>query len=490
MAAALKPAALPAELVAALKRLLKLAQDREANLYAVGGFARDVLRGSLTTDIDLTIAGFASEVGRQLADEFNATCFDLHDDPTITRIIFTKGEAAGFHIDLSDLRADTIQDDLQLRDFTVNAVAFRLGGWLETDQIELVDPTNGCSDFQAGRLHLGYPAALEDDPVRAIRGIRLVAELGLVPTPVTRSALSRAARHIDQSPGERVGDALTSTLRATRDATPLMLMQRTGILEGVFPESEAMDGCAQPAQHYWDVLRHSFETVLAIPRVVDDLLGIPAGPWMLSRLDAPSGGGRTHFDLLRLVALLHDVAKPETKSIEPDGRMRFFGHAEKGAEIVAEMMRRLRFSSAEVSMAATMVRHHLRPGMLLDSGPPTSRAIYRYFRDTEPVGVDILVLSLADHRAARGALLDHVEYQKHLDLVACLAERRRTEEEAPPLVRLLSGDELMAELNLEPGPTVGRLLAVVAEAQALGGIDSREGALGVARDALETEGKG
>ncbi|MBI4757875.1 MAG: HD domain-containing protein, partial [Chloroflexi bacterium] len=189
--------------------------------------------------------------------------------------------------------------------------------------------------------------------------------------------------------------------------------------------------------------------------------------------------------LLKLVALLHDIAKPETKSSEPDGRIRFLCHQLLGAEAAAVVMKRLRFSNQEVDVVRTVVANHLRPRQLLDGAGLTGRAVYRFFRDTGPEGLDTLVLSLADHLATRGPALDRAAWDKHVALTVDLFRKYLAEKEetvSPP--RLLDGNDIMAVLGLEPGPLIGDLLEKVREAQAMGMVSDRAEALEYVREIM------
>jgi poly(A) polymerase len=185
--------------------------------------------------------------------------------------------------------------------------------------------------------------------------------------------------------------------------------------------------------------------------------------------------------LLKLGGLLHDVGKPATRSTDETGRMRFFGHQHVGADIAAAALRRLRFSSREVAMVRAMVAAHLRPVQMAQQGPPTRRAIYRFFRDTGEAGIETLFLSLADHLATVGPRLNEAGWRRHVALTSYILEKRLREADvvAPP--KLLKGEEVMAALGLPPGPLVGQLLEAVREAQAAGEISTREEALALAR---------
>jgi poly(A) polymerase len=187
-----------------------------------------------------------------------------------------------------------------------------------------------------------------------------------------------------------------------------------------------------------------------------------------------------------LAALLHDIAKPATKTIEPSGKMRFLGHAKDGAKMAIPIMERLRFSSRETKMVQLMIEHHLRPGYLLTGEMPTRRAIYKYFRDTADVGIDTLFLGLADHLAARGPTLDPDQWRKHTETTAQMLSKWFEEQETIMPPRLLDGHTLIDRFGLTPGPRIGELLEMVREAQAADEIKTTEEALDFVRKHLES----
>jgi putative nucleotidyltransferase with HDIG domain len=183
---------------------------------------------------------------------------------------------------------------------------------------------------------------------------------------------------------------------------------------------------------------------------------------------------------LKLAALLHDVGKPLTRSVGDDARVHFFEHERVGADLAAERLGALRFSNDEVETVQTVVAHHLRPGHLAQSKGPSRRAIYRYFKATGAMGVEVALLSLADQLATYGPALPGQDWRRRLEVVESLLNAffERTEVVAPsPLV---NGHELMAALALSPGPPVGQLLEAIREAQAAGEIKTRAEALALA----------
>lgn len=191
--------------------------------------------------------------------------------------------------------------------------------------------------------------------------------------------------------------------------------------------------------------------------------------------------GRPRRALLKLGGLLHDVAKPETRAPDATGRVRFFGHAELGAKTAQRIMRRLHFSHRETAWVATLVEEHLRPLQLAAPGEaPTRRALRRFFRDTGDAAPGLLLLSLADHLAARGPRADEAGWRAYIAYLAWVLRAGSEDEIARP-PRLVTGHDIMAALGIGPGPDVGRLLRAVEEAQEAGDVTTREEALSLIR---------
>ncbi|GAI28707.1 unnamed protein product, partial [marine sediment metagenome] len=172
------------------------------------------------------------------------------------------------------------------------------------------------------------------------------------------------------------------------------------------------------------------------------------------------------------------------KAIDARGRMRFLGHAKEGAAITATILERLRFSTKEVKLVETMVRYHLRPGQMGQNELPSPRAIYRYFRDTEEAGIDILFLSLADHLATRGPQLNMAQWQEHSRIVNYVLTQRFEQAALVVPPKLVDGHDLINIFGMSPGPKIGEFLEQVHEAQASGEVATREEALSYIRERL------
>lgn len=490
------PLILTPEVRGLLSRIASFCADREVAAWATGGLVRDLLGARSGRDIDITIAGDTVEIGRGLAEEVSAHYVLLDQARGHVRLVL-KDESG--QIDLTPLRAADIYLDLVQRDFTINAMAMDLAELVEGRDVEVLDPMSGRDDLTDGLVRATSEDALIDDPLRLLRGVRIATELDLRIEDGTAEVIRRNAPLIHESSAERVRDELLLVFSTERAAFGLRLMDELGLFANVLPEMEVVRGVEQPKEHSYDVLAHSLAAVAALDAITAedqpqespgrDLWGFAREglDWAAVQeyLSEPAGSGSDRRAILKLGGLLHDVGKPETKSFQPDGRMRFFGHSEAGARIAGELMRRLRFSSRETAIVQAMIAAHLRPLQMAQSGAPSKRAIYRFFRDTAEAGVETLLLSLADHAGTVGPRLSVGEFQRHVALVDYVLQVRFREEHVVSPPRLMKGDDLASALGLEEGPIIGLLMEAVREAQAAGEVAGREGALAVARRELE-----
>jgi hypothetical protein len=191
---------------------------------------------------------------------------------------------------------------------------------------------------------------------------------------------------------------------------------------------------------------------------------------------------------LKLAALVHDVGKPEMQSVDEEGRIRFIGHQKEGARNAAQALQRLRFSGSEVRLGEIIVSHHMRPLLLAGQEHVSSRAVYRFFRDTDKAGVDVLIHALADHRATYAPGAGEESWLALVGLTARMLGDywdRQPERVKPPA--LIDGHDLLRGFGLDPGPQIGELLEAVREAQVAGEVASREEALALVSARLASE---
>jgi tRNA nucleotidyltransferase (CCA-adding enzyme) len=382
--------------------------------YVVGGAVRDLLLGRDTRDFDLLIEGRLEDARRAVPE---ATYIGAR-----TPVLVLPGRGQRPRIEILEPRvgARNLEEDLRLRDFTLNGMGFDLS------ESALIDPLGGRADLEARRLVAVDPeCGLRVDPVRTLRGVRLAVELELTVDPETERAMQRDAWRLSAAPGERLREELFRALRLPAPSTFVEKLRRIGALAALLPELLRTVAIAQNRYHGEDVYRHTL-------RVTD---GVEAEP------------------LVRLAALLHDVAKPETKLwIERRKDFSFLRHEHLGQEHVARVARRLRLSRREEKTVANLVKHHLLFPDRLGTGRAIRRMLVRVGDDILPALLDLRCADLASRDPSGRAGREWEETVRRI-------ERERAGPKAPGGTRLeLSGRDVMGVLGIGEGPEVGRWL--------------------------------
>jgi hypothetical protein len=291
---------------------------------------------------------------------------------------------------------------------------------------------------------------------------------------------------VPETSPERIWAELRRLVTADRVLEGLALADRLGLTAAVLPELDSLRGVEQSHFHHLDVHGHTLEVLreqLALERGLEEVFGSVAQP-LRAVLDEPLADELTRMQALRFAALVHDMAKPETRRELPGGRVSFIGHDTVGEERVIALFRRLRTSERLASFLGGVTRHHLALGFLVHQRPLDRRAIYRYLRTCDPVEIEVTVLSCADRRATRGRNAGAAT-AAHLDLAfeimgPALAWRR----DGPPKLPL-RGDDLARELGIDRGPELGRLLEAIREAVFAGEVQDRDQAVGYARALMD-----
>ncbi|UCG23093.1 MAG: HDIG domain-containing protein, partial [Chloroflexota bacterium] len=333
-----------------------------------------------------------------------------------------------------------------------------------------------------------------DDPVRAMRAVRHAVDFEFEIDVEARTAVRQAALLLDTVSIERVRDELLKVMHSHSPKRGLELMLDLGLLPQVLPELADLAKISQTPPHFESALAHT-GSVLRWLSLIEGLITLerpPAesmleevhqrlAPYRLSlaehferRLD----GGVDGWQALRLGAMFHDAGKAQMISVEPDGRTRFFGHSEVGADLAAYRLTALRLSREVIRHVRAVVAGHMRPLYLARNPSLSRRAIFRYFRECGSAGLDIIMLALADHLAIADRGRPDRQWERLLEVVSGLLEHyfRHYRETVRPEA-LLDGRQLMEILHLEPGPEVGRLLGLLVEAQAAGEVVTRKEAV-------------
>ncbi len=465
------------------------ANIQNARVYVVGGTVRDALLRQPTQDWDLATDGDALSLGRNCAGILDARLVVLDEErlPTV-RLIWRSSSQT---LDLAQLRAEDIVEDLKQRDLSINAMAVELDPLLNPGYAPLMDPCGGLEDLRARRLRFTAAASALADPLRMLRAYRFAATLGWPPDDSVSTLVSSHHSRLREAAIERIRDEWCKLLDASMTTSVIREMDRVGLLSEILPEMECMKGAEQNAFHHLDVWEH---TLLAVD--IFERQPIPESladyrQEIRTYLRTKLVYDKRKRMLIKLALLLHDVAKPLTRSLTPNGRIRFIGHEKLGSEIAKRICDRLRLGGKAKNLVGLLIYNHLRMMHFAKLGEPSPRAIRRFIRHTGEDWLGVLLLSNADLHASQGAARRTEDTDITLNVMRTIADTYYQELE--PLVhqpRLITGDDLLRMLPEKPGYWVGQTLRRIEDMQFNGEIRNREEALKAARDYLQELGLG
>ncbi|HMM42500.1 MAG TPA: HD domain-containing protein, partial [Thermomicrobiales bacterium] len=401
-------------------------------LYLVGGIVRDLLLDRGRTDLDFTTSATPEETKRAGAGARPAATFAIGEKFGTIGFVFQQPGEPDIVVEITTYRSEvyptpdrrpavshdaTLRDDLSRRDFTINAMA------LDPLDGELIDPFGGIGDL--GRREIvavGDPVErFNEDPLRILRAARFAAQLGFSIEADTLEAMCALGPQLARISRERIAAELNKLLVGPHVADGLRALHEAGLIRWVLPEAQPMaedDRDSVGARHK-DIWEHTVRVVAQSP----------------PRL------------AVRWAALLHDAAKPMTRSVDPSGEVHFFGHEMAGADLARRALRRLKQERSLEQRVALLVAMHLRGAGYDDTW--TDSAVRRLALEAGDAFEDLLDLAAADVTSARAdkqaAAASRVaglrEHAERLEAKAALDE----------LQSPLDGDQLMAMFDLPPG---------------------------------------
>lgn len=436
----------------------------DGDLFLVGGAVRDELLGlPSSNDFDLVTRQSAPDLAKLLFERNVGSFFPV----TFERFGTAMIEVDGIKIELVTARKEsyekksrkpvvqpgTYEDDAKRRDFTINTLMRSL----KTEK--LIDPLGvGLSDLENRilRTPLDPVKTFEDDPLRMLRAIRFRWRFDLTPVKGLYDAIYMRRSRLKIISYERIRDELAKILVHPMAPQALDDLMKLKIFEIIAPEFVAMAGCEQGKYHHLDVWHHTL-------KVVENTLRQSPGDLILV-----------------LGALLHDVGKPPTRSIDQDGNIRFFGHEAVGADMARAILNRWKFSGEDIDRVCRLVKNHMRLG----SSPTFSdSAARRIMRDLDSDLGLLLDLVEADTNALKTGI-------KVMDVQAIRDTIDRVQKETPvsKLASPLTGQEIMALTGLEQGKQIGILKKMLDELVLDGKLspDDKEGAREFVRANLST----
>lgn len=468
-----------------LKLLRTLSSDTK--VWLVGGAVRDLLLGLEPDDWDFVVADDAVKLARKVADHMQGDFYILDAERGTGRAIATPPyQTRLVHLDFAEVRGASIEEDLYIRDFTINAIAMTVNG-------RLFDPTGGIEDLRENRLSMVRPDTLSDDPVRLLRAMRLSYQLNLSLDEKTSSAVRILAPKIVSVAEERIQAELTKLLKVPDPDQALAALKHYDLLPYLFPEvsslpsdqwkhtlllvqvvnwlSTIIHDC-RPRQTNQTRVSH---TIPHIPSWVDEdlcrFIG-DLGRQLIDYLDEEINSGLSRDHLLRWAALLHAV---ESDALSTDLGQKSSEEDDQNSGVVFRC-KMLRLPKDATDVIKSVVRCYRDPEALV-AVANNRRSIYRYFQQTSDHGLAIIWFSLA-HYLANSATKPH-RHQWRQTLKAarrCLRAYFLYYTEIIAPAPLLGGHDLI-EMGMRPGPKLGSVLRWLVESQAAGEIRSRDQAV-------------
>ena len=409
-------------------------------LALVGGPVRDAFLGRPVNDLDFTTSASPEQIEKVVAPLAEAvwdvgrafgTIAAKIDDRVVEITTYRADSYDGITRKPTVEFGDTLDGDLHRRDFTMNAMALRI-----PDEV-LVDPCGGLDDLLASRLTT--PSAPEvsfgDDPLRMLRAVRFVSQIGVGIAPETWEAMVSMAPKIEQISAERVRDELSRLLQTNQPRAGVDALVQSGLATFVLPELAALRDESDEHGRHKDIYEHSLT-------VLDQAIALEKERWGNDSADV----------VMRLAALLHDIGKPNTKKIE-GGHVTFYHHDVVGAKLAKKRLTALRFDQDTVNRVARLIELHLRFFGYSDQAWSDS-AVRRYVRDGGAELEHLHILTRADvtTRNQKKAARLQGAYDELEERIAVLREQEELDSMRPEL----DGEEIMATLNLRPGPSVGK----------------------------------
>ncbi len=432
-----------------------IADELDVRAYVVGGYVRDQLlaakNGSVKPkrDIDITVVGdgvaFATAVAKEMEgsklavyEKFRTAMVQVGD--VTLEFVGARRESYRSTSRKPITEEGTLEDDLARRDFTVNAIAASLNHEYFG---EIIDRFGGLDDLDLRilRTPLDPYVTFEDDPLRMMRAARFSGQLGFHIEREAQEAMQRMAERITIVSAERITDEFVKIMLQLTPSIGLRALHEAGLLPFVFPEVDQLNGVdlktvgVQEYAHK-DVFKHTLQVVDNMAATTDDL-------W------------------LRFSALLHDIAKPRTKSFREGIGWTFYGHDIVGARWVDKMFRRMRLPIEGAKKVEKLVRLHMRPMALVDEGVTDSAVRRVLFEAGEDID-DLLMLCRADITSKNPRLVN--KYRANYDLVADKMREVEEKDQMRAFQSPVRGEEIMEICDLPPSRTVGILKTAIEDA--------------------------
>ena len=437
-----------------LRSLSNLYSSNGYDFYLVGGAVRDGILDIPTKDFDFTTSAPPEESIKMLNDAgykttkvgiaFGTIELQLKEN-SIHITTYRKDTYENSSRNPSIESAADLNTDLSRRDFTINSIAYSI------NENELLDPFFGLKDLSLGIIKTPDDPIISfsDDPLRMLRLCRFISTHGFSPDDDTYTAMRNNVERIKIVSVERIRDELNKLLLGNDAPMGIRALVESGLSSYIIPEINELKMEVDPKHHHKDVYEHSLEVLSGVP----------------PRLS------------LRMGALLHDIAKPNTKGIE-NGKVHFRHHEVVGARMTKKILKRLKYDNKTIEDVAQLVEQSARPHTFKMGW--TDSAVRRYIVDAGHMLEDLNALVRADVTTKNKQKKQ--EIHQTLDEMEKRIEEVKAKEELSKIRPALSGDEIMEHFNIQPGPKVGVIMKALYEQRINDGEVSKEDALKLAEE--------
>ncbi|MCX7642662.1 MAG: HD domain-containing protein [Armatimonadetes bacterium] len=480
---------IPKTLVTVLCAAAEVARARRCQLYLVGGFVRDFLLGRESWDLDFAVEADPISFGEEVAKKVKARFVSLSLDPPTGRIVHWEEKAPDATADFTELRSD-LREDASQRDFTCNALFVNAVELAQKGSAPVLDPLGGLAHLSSRLLVLPNRRVLRGDPIRILRAFRFAATLNFKLAPETKEAIAVSAPLLLNTAPERILMEWAWILQASTAHEQLFCMDELGVLTILLPELMKLKEVPAAGYHHLDGFNHTLEAVRMAEKAIKGETEDETLNELLKRVQdafqVRFGYKRCGTWVVKFAALLHDIAKPQTMTVDEEGDLHFYGHEKLGANMAEQICDRFRLSRRERETVVNLVRSHMRPVGLAGAKQLTEKALRRFWRDLgEPTGIYCVALSAADLMATRGPEMTQEQRERHYAVLRRLMETYFAIKEARERIRLITGDEIMERYRIRPSPLVGRALRLIEEAVLDGRVATKEEAWSLLDDAMQ-----
>ena len=422
-----------------------LGEKENIPTYIVGGYVRDTLLGKSCQDIDIMVEGdgvaFAKKLARELKvnvtvdyDKFGTAMIPYPD----IEIEVASARKEKYHSDSRkpEVTSSTVEEDMSRRDFTINAISASL---MPSSFGELYDPFGGIKDLQKGLIitPLDPDETFSDDPLRMLRAVRFAAQLQYDVAAAALDSISRNIHRLEIVSWERIRDEVLKTLKTDKPSIAFYLMKETGLLTHVFPEMDIMSGVEIiNGMGHKDVFTHTLQVVDNAAKLTD-------------KMD------------IRFAALVHDIAKPQTKRFDNKKGWTFHGHDEIGRRMLKKIARRMKLSNNLRDYLMLLTKLHLRP-IALAKKEITDSAVRRVMAEAGEYVDDLMILCRADITTKNPKKVS--KYMGNFEKVEHLMQDVKLRDEMKAFQSPVRGKEIMKTFKLKPGRQVGQIKKAIEEA--------------------------